>query len=84
MPKEALCVKREILFKDKYFEGFLPKEEFDFISINPDTMQAINNKSLSENIYVLGGLTQGTYIASNLMESIVELSQNIIRNIIQT
>ncbi|OGT31207.1 MAG: hypothetical protein A3E87_04820 [Gammaproteobacteria bacterium RIFCSPHIGHO2_12_FULL_35_23] len=64
--------------------GLATPDQFDFISINPDTMQAINNKSLSENIYVLGGLTQGTYIASNLMESIVELSQNIIRNIIQT
>lgn len=33
MPKEALVVKREILFKDKHFEGFLPVKDFDFISV---------------------------------------------------
>lgn len=30
--KEALVVKREILFKDKYFQGFLPAHEHNFIS----------------------------------------------------
>jgi len=32
MAKEALVVKREILFKDKSFEGFLALEEHDFTS----------------------------------------------------
>ena len=31
--KEALVVKREILFKDKYFQGFLPASEHDFIDV---------------------------------------------------
>ncbi len=31
--KEALVVKREVLFKDKYFQGFLPAHEHDFISV---------------------------------------------------
>lgn len=30
MVKEALVVKREILFKDKYFEGFMPEKEYDY------------------------------------------------------
>ena len=33
MPKEALVVKREILFKDKYFQGFMAKKEFDYLPI---------------------------------------------------
>lgn len=33
MAKEALIVKRDFLFKDKYFEGFLPVNEYDFIPI---------------------------------------------------
>lgn len=32
MGKEVLIVKREILFEDKYFEGFLDAEEHDYIS----------------------------------------------------
>src|SRR3989344_4176213 len=30
--REALVVKRETLFKDKYFQGFLPAQEYDFMS----------------------------------------------------
>ena len=33
MGKEALIVKREILFLDKYFEGFLDSQEHDFIPV---------------------------------------------------
>jgi predicted NUDIX family phosphoesterase len=33
MVKEALVVKRDVLFKDKHFEGFLPITEFDYIPI---------------------------------------------------
>ncbi len=33
MPREALVVKRDILFKDKHFEGFLKAQEFDFIGV---------------------------------------------------
>jgi len=32
MGKEALIVKRDVLFLDKYFEGFLAAEEHDYIS----------------------------------------------------
>jgi len=31
--KPIMALKRDILFKDKYFEGFLPASEFDFYSI---------------------------------------------------
>jgi predicted NUDIX family phosphoesterase len=31
MPKEALVVARDVLFKDKYFEGFLPIHAHNFI-----------------------------------------------------
>lgn len=31
--KEALVVKREHLFRDKYFQGFLPAQEHDYMSI---------------------------------------------------
>src|SRR3989344_5073651 len=33
MVKEALAVQRDILFREKYFEGFLPISDFDYISI---------------------------------------------------
>jgi len=33
MGKEALVVKREILLKNKYFEGYLSSKDFDFISL---------------------------------------------------
>ena len=33
MGKEALIVKRDILFKEKQFQGFSKKEEYDFIPI---------------------------------------------------
>lgn len=33
MGKEALVIRREILFKDGEFEGFMPTKERDFISI---------------------------------------------------
>ncbi|MEK6928780.1 MAG: hypothetical protein AABW65_02395 [Nanoarchaeota archaeon] len=33
MVKEALVVPRENLFKEKYFEGFLPAHEHEFISV---------------------------------------------------
>ncbi len=33
MGKEALIVERNILFKEKYFQGFLPINEYDFISL---------------------------------------------------
>jgi predicted NUDIX family phosphoesterase len=33
MVREALAVKRDDLFADKYFEGFLPHDEHDFISV---------------------------------------------------
>jgi predicted NUDIX family phosphoesterase len=33
MGKEALVVKREVLFGNKYFEGFMPQKEHDFISV---------------------------------------------------
>ncbi|MEI6849510.1 MAG: NUDIX domain-containing protein [archaeon] len=33
MGKEALVVKREILFKNKHFQGFLSFKDFDFISL---------------------------------------------------
>ncbi|MEK6850834.1 MAG: NUDIX domain-containing protein [Nanoarchaeota archaeon] len=42
MPREALVVKREILFKNKHFEGFLEKRAFDYISL------ILNNCSYSE------------------------------------
>lgn len=32
MPKEALVVSRDVLFKDMHFEGFLPAAEHDFIT----------------------------------------------------
>jgi predicted NUDIX family phosphoesterase len=31
MPKEALVVPRDVLFKDKHFEGFLPFKEHNYI-----------------------------------------------------
>lgn len=33
MSREILVVKREVLFKDKEFEGFLPLKEFDFMKV---------------------------------------------------
>ena len=33
MGKEALVVDRDILFEDKYFQGFLPIDKHDYISI---------------------------------------------------
>ncbi len=33
MGKEALIIKRGILFEDKYFEGFLPCDNYDFIPL---------------------------------------------------
>lgn len=33
MGKEALVVPRDMLFKEKYFEGFLEAKEYDFLSI---------------------------------------------------
>ena len=33
MGKEALVVERNILFKDKYFQGFLSVDEYDFLSL---------------------------------------------------
>lgn len=33
MPKEALVVKREILFRDKSFQGFLSSKDFDFFPV---------------------------------------------------
>ncbi len=33
MVKEALVVARDILFKEKYFEGFLPAEEYNYIPL---------------------------------------------------
>ncbi len=33
MSKEALVVQRDILFKDNYFQGFLPFERADFIKV---------------------------------------------------
>lgn len=33
MGKEALVVRRDVLFREKYFEGFLPAEEYDFLSL---------------------------------------------------
>lgn len=32
MPKEALVVDTDVLFRDYHFEGFLPIEEYDFIT----------------------------------------------------
>lgn len=33
MKKEALVVKRDVLFNNKYFQGFLPIKEHDYVSI---------------------------------------------------
>src|SRR3989344_4121632 len=33
MVKEALVVKRDILFKDKHFEGFLHASEYDYLPV---------------------------------------------------
>lgn len=33
MGKEALVVRRDILFREKYFQGFLPLEEYDFLNL---------------------------------------------------
>ena len=55
MGKEALVVKREILFEDKDFQGFLPSEENDFIQVildnyfyHPRGDQLENNKDLQQ------------------------------------
>ena len=37
MGKEALVVDRDILFKEKYFQGFLPSHEHDFIQLVLET-----------------------------------------------
>ena len=60
MPKEALVVKREILFKEKYFKGFLDAREFDYTPIiitNHDylerTQEMENNPSIKQIIFSL-------------------------------
>jgi len=33
MGKEALVIRRDLLFREKYFQGFLSSEKYDFISL---------------------------------------------------
>ena len=58
MGKEALVVKRDVLFENKYFQGFLPFDEHDYISkvlenyeyhIRGDELE--NNSSLQQIIH---------------------------------
>lgn len=60
------------------------QDAFGFIHVNPHTMKAINPINKEENFYVLGGLAQGTHLAANLMESIVELANQITQSIIKS
>jgi uncharacterized NAD(P)/FAD-binding protein YdhS len=60
------------------------QDAFGFIHVNPCTMRAINPSNKEENFYVLGGLTQGTHLAANLIESIVELANQITQSIIKS
>lgn len=39
MGKEALVVKRDVLFKEKEFHGFLPSDNFDFIPLILDNFE---------------------------------------------
>ncbi len=55
MVKEALVVPREILFKEKYFQGFLPLQEHDYLSVilknfhyHPRGDELENNESLQQ------------------------------------
>ena len=69
------------LIKNLLNQKLICLDEFGFIHVDPYTMRIINPIDKEENFYVLGGLTQGTYIAANLMESIVELSNQITQSI---
>ncbi len=69
------------LIKNIVKRNLINTDDFGFIDVAPDSMKAINAMGDKENFYMLGGLIQGTYIAANLMESIVELSHQIAKSI---
>ena len=72
------------LIKNMVENGLVTIDVFNSIKIYPKTLQAINKNGEKENIYFLGGLIQSSYIGASLMESIVTLSNKIVKNLIRT
>lgn len=74
-----------VLVKNLLKNQLVEVDDFGFIKISPNTMRALHSTNIpQENIYILGGLIQGTHIAGNLMESIVHLSHLISEDIFAT
>ena len=70
------------LVKQLLKQNLIKMDNFGFIAISSKNMKVLNDYSDGESIYILGGLAQGTCIAANLMESIVGLSYNIVRDLL--